>query len=231
MVPLGRLLAFLYRSQYRRFLGLTIRGWLGWIPFWLFVAGVVLRWPIWLWLLFLLLFIAVRVAYMLAARMGYQRFVLDEGYRLPDTAEAQPVNQKIPLRATGIFSLNDREDYVLQHPGEYWRVPLGQHIFMIQHRAGRFLYQVIKPEYVVEVQPGFLLFGAEPHRALALTFLVTWGPQYAEYKLYYVGADNARPPEQKRTVYLTFENEAALHKAWRSLTIPTPEPELEEELE
>ncbi len=217
MVIVSRLFAFMYISRLRRFLGVSWAGWQQFIPLLLFLFTLALGWPLWLALLWLLLFFVTLVGYALVRRLGYQRFLPDDSHRLHSSAPLLPADRRVSLRATGVFSLNDREDYVLQHRAEYWRVPLGKHIFMVQHRAGKFLYQVIAPENVLATQPGLLLFGATPQRALALTFLVTWGPEYAEYKLYYVGADNAPAPTQRRTVYLTFADEDTLQQVWRSL--------------
>lgn len=220
MISLSRFLAFLYVSNFRRFLGFTVSTWLKLLPLGLTTLTLALRWPLWLVALWLLLFVLVFIVYGLASRTGYKRFVAETSMK-PDPALAAPApNEKLALRATGIFSLNDREDYVLEHPAEYWRVPLGQHIFMVRHRPGTFLYQVIKSEFIEKVEPGYLLFGAKPKRALALTFLVTWGPQYAEYKLYYVGTENAQPPNQRRTVYLTFTKEEDWQRMWHSLLTP-----------
>lgn len=217
MAGLSRLLAYLYITRLHHFLGLSWSAWLRLIPFLLFLLGVVMLWPICLILLWLVLAVVLWLVYAVAGRMGYQRFIEDDGYRPDPHAVIPRPEEKVACRATGIFSLHDREDYVLEHPAEYWRVPLGQHIFMVQFRPGRYLYQVIKPEFVQTVTPGFLLFGAQPRRALAVTFYLTWGPQYSEYKLYYVGTDNAPTPEQERTVYLTFKEEAQLQRVWRSL--------------
>lgn len=217
MTNLGRLFAILYITRLRYFLGLSWSTWLRILPFIIFLIGVVLLWPLWFSLLWLLLTVVIWLVYIVAGRMGYQRFIVDEGYRADPDFGQLGTDEKVALRATGIFSLHDREDYVLEHPAEYWHVPLGQHIFMVQYRRGRFLYQVIKPEFIREITPGFLLFGAKPKRALALSFYVTWGPQYSEYELYYVGADNAPQPDQERTVYLTFTNEGEMQRVWRSL--------------
>lgn len=217
MLSLSRIFAFLYITRLRHFLGLSWSAWLRILPFLLFLLGLVMLWPFWLIFFWLALAILFWLLYALAGRMGYQRFIVDESYRRDPNVDPLAANEKVALHATGIFSLHDREDYVLEHPAEYWHVPLGQHIFMVQFRRGSYLYQVIRPEFVQTVTPGLLLFGAQPRRALALTFYVTWGPQYSEYMLYYVGTDNAPVPDQERTVYLTFRDEAQLHQVWQCL--------------
>ena len=217
MLTLSRLFTFLYITRLRQFLGLSWSAWLRILPFLLGLLGLIMLWPLWLTIFWLALALFFWLLYAVAGRMGYQRFMEDETYRRDPSAGPLAAEEKVVLRATGIFSLHDREDYVLEHPAEYWHVPLGQHVFMVQYRRGNYLYQVIKPEFVQQVTPGLLLFGAQPRRALAVTFYVTWGPQYSEYQFYYVGTDNAPQPDQERTVYLTFRDEAQLHRVWCSL--------------
>lgn len=222
MVWLGRLLAFMYISKQRDFLGFALSSWLKFIPLFFFGFGLWFKWPLPVSFTFFLLWFLLQLAYWLAGRLGFKRFIPNPLLKLAENARPVPLNQRISLKATGVFSLNDRDDYILQHPGHYWRAGLGQHIFMIQHRPGQFLYQIIKPDNVGDVRPGFLLFGYQPCPALAVTFWVTWGPEFAEYKLYYVGADNDKPAKQQRTIYLTFEDEATLQQLWRNLTPATP---------
>ena len=217
MVTLSRLFAFMYLSRLRRFLGMSWAGWIRLIPLFLLAISLLFGWPLLLSLLWFLLFIVIWLLYGIVGRLGYKRFVADSRYELaPEAAPLKP-NKRVELRATGVFSLNDREDYVLQHRAEYWRIDLGKHVFMVQHRPGRYLYQIIMPEYIQTIEAGYLLFGSAPKRALALSFLVTWGPEYSQYQLYYIGADNVRTPKQKRTVFLTFGSEEALQQVWRSL--------------
>jgi hypothetical protein len=225
MSLISRLYAFLYWSQRHRLLGLSFRTWLVLLPIILAFAGLLRLWPLpvifgLLGLSFLMALLAI-----VAARSGYKRFVPDGAMALDDEVEAPRNEHRIPLRATGIFSVHNREDYVLARPAEYWRVPLGQHVFMVQETPGRFLYQIINPEAVDSVQPGFLLYGREPQKALALNFLATWGPQFAYQPSYtYVGQEEEQPAVVgvARTVYLTFESDADRHTVWKSLLLDHP---------
>jgi hypothetical protein len=209
----------MYWARRRSLLGLSVSAWLILVPLFIFFAGVLLRWPqpwklVWLGLaLFLVL------AFVLAGRAGYKRFVGDPQLDLDDEFVAPADEQRVPLRATGIFSVREFENYVVEHPAEYWRVPLGQHVVMVQNGPGSFLYQIIEPDHIQEVQPGYLMFGRQPQSALALRFTVSWGPEFAEEPRFY--ELNDPPPRKKateeRTVYFTFDHDADRHAVWRSL--------------
>ena len=221
----SRLYAFLEWSSRHRLLGLSFRSWLLLLPIVLALAGLLRGWPMAVVFGLLVLSALLFVLVVLAARSGYKRFVPDDSMALNDEYEAPRNEHRISLHATGIFSLHNREDYVLARPAEYWRVPLGQHVFMVQETPGRFLYQIINPQDIESVQPGYLLFGREPQKALALNFLATWGPQFAYQPSYtYVGQEEEPPAVVgvARTVYLTFASDADRHAVWKSLLLDHP---------
>jgi hypothetical protein len=157
--------------------------------------------------------------YWKARRDGYVRFMGDAG---PPPADAAllPPNQKVAVRATGVFGVADREDYVLERPAEYWRVPLNEHIIMVQQSPGRFLYQMFHSGTLHEIQPGRLLHGARPRAALAIRITVTWGPDVARYE---AAAENANrnghapEPKNQRWLYLTFDDEASRRQVWQTV--------------
>jgi hypothetical protein len=222
MYLLSRLYGILYWSRQQQLFGLSLRAWFVVLPLVVAFVGLAQDWPLPAVLLLLALAPSVLLLNSFAARAGYKRFVPEEGMALDDEFAAPREEHRIPLRATGVFSVHDREDYVLARPAEYWRVPLGQHVFMVQQYPGRFLYQIINPEHVESVQPGYLLSGRRPQKAIALHFLASWGPQFAyEPSFQYVGDDEEPPPANviPRTVYLTFENDADRHAVWKSLLL------------
>lgn len=222
MSILSRFYAFLYWSSRHRLLGLSFRTWLVILPAILAFAGLLRAWPMAAILGLLLLSALLFALNVYAARSGYKRFVPDDAMALDDEYEAPRNEHRIPLHATGLFSVQDRENYVLARPAEYWRVPLGQHVFMVQELPGRFLYQIINPQDIESVQPGYLLYGREPQKALALNFLATWGPQFAYQPTYtYLGQEEEPPAVVgvARTVYLTFDSDADRHTVWKSLLL------------
>ncbi|MDT8305836.1 MAG: hypothetical protein RRC07_07865 [Anaerolineae bacterium] len=222
MILLGRLYAILYESRQRRLFGVTWRTWLVILPVILAVAGLGRGWPFPLIVALFALTPLLLLLYTVARRAGYKHFVPDTEMALDDTFAAPRNEHRIALHATGIFSLHDREDYVLARPAEYWRVPLGQHVIMVQQTPGRFLYQIIDPENVERIQPGHLFYGRNRQKALALHFLASWGPQFVYEPSYrYVGDDDEPPPSHTipRTVYLTFSSDADRHAVWKSMLL------------
>ena len=216
---LSRIFALLYGMRRHSLLGLALRNWLILLFIALFVVGFELRWPSLLTLGWLALALAVIIAYALASRVGYKRFVTAPDVSLDEEFAAPGPEHRVPLRATGVFSVREYEDYVVERPAEYWRVPLGHHVVMVHQDHGGYLYQIVEPENIRDVQPGYLIFGREPQKALALHFQVSWGPEYArEPRFYEYGeVDADAQPVQERTIYFTFDHDADRHAVWRSL--------------
>lgn len=216
---LSQLYAFMYWSKRHTFLGFALGTWLRLLPVALFLVGLAQGWPLLLNLFWLALALLLFLLYALGRRAGYKRFVSEPQMALDDDFAVPRSEQRVPLRATGIFSVQDREEYVLERPGAYWRVPLGQHVFMVEEGPGRYLYQIINPNHVHVVEPGYLLFGRHPQKALALRFTVSWGPQFATEPVYYYTPE---PEEtelegETRTVFITFDHDADRHAVWKSL--------------
>lgn len=216
---LSQLYAFMYQTQRRRFLGVTLATWLIVLLFALALWSFFLLWPSWITNGVLAVAVILIAGYWVAGRKGYTRFVDDEGMELdPEFASPQD-ESRVPLRATGIFSVRDYERYVLEESAEYWRVPAGHHVIMVENAPGQYLYQIIEPEYIRGVRPGHLLFGRRPQKAIALSFVVSWSPELAREPSYYPGAqeETKQRPNEERTIYFTFESDADRYAVWRSL--------------
>lgn len=213
------LYAFMYWSKRQRLLGAALSTWLVLLPLVLAVAGLVVDWSPTIILALAALAALIRIVYYVAGRAGFKRFIVEPGASLDREFAAPYDEDRVPLQATGVFSVSGREEYLLEHPGKYWRVPLGQHVFMVEQQPGRFLYQIIEPDNVHEVEAGLLAFGREPRKALALHFFATWGPQFAVEPTFYYGTPQTMegPPAEARTIYLTFDHDADRHAVWRSL--------------
>lgn len=216
---LSQLYAFMYWSKRHAFLGFSLGTWLRLLPFTLFLLGLAQGWPLPLNLLLLALFFLLLLLFALGRRAGYKRFIPESHMALDDDFAVPRPEQRVPLRATGLFSVRDREDYVVERPGAYWRVPHGQHVFMVEEGPGRYLYQIINPRHVHLVEPGYLLFGRQPQKALALRFTVTWGPQFATEPVYYYTPEPDEPEAagETRTIFFTFDHDADRHAVWKSL--------------
>ncbi|MCA9932399.1 MAG: hypothetical protein H6662_13095 [Ardenticatenaceae bacterium] len=219
---LGRLYAWTFWMRYRRFLGFSVRTWLILLSLGLifFVAGQ--GWSLIITLLLIALALLLQAAFWASARAGYNKFVPDDSISLPsnEVLEPIPANQKVTVRATGVFSLTGREDFVLlRRPTEYWHVPLGEHILMVEQLPGSYLYQFFNGQTLQTVQNGWFIFGRQPRRALAVTFLVTFGPDYNDPSLlYFVGSGEGAALPKPRTIYLSFDNEADHRAVWHTLT-------------
>ena len=217
---LSQLYAVLYLTRRHSLLGVSLAAWIVILLLVLALWAFMLRWPSWLTPTFLLLALLLIVGYWIAGRRGYTRFVGDSNMVLDDEFAAPQDENRVPLRATGVFSVQDYERYVLEEPAEYWRVPLGHHVFMVQSEPGQFLYQIIEPQNIRGLEPGYLLYGRNPQKALALRFLVSWSPEMSrEPRFYQLGAreETERVPSEERTIYCTFDHDADRYAVWRSL--------------
>jgi hypothetical protein len=217
MAVRGRLYAFLYQTQRRTFLGFSLAGWLKNLPLLLLLIAWLLEGPTPLLLLALALAFLMRLLYAFAERAGFVTFVPDTGMSLAEKVKSPADNRQIEVCATGTFAVHEREAYLLLRPATYWRMPLGEHVIMVEEKPGRFLYQFLRAETVQRLRPGHLLFGTRPQIALAIQFLSAWGPDAATPgKAYFVGGDG-EPAAVKRTVYLTFAHEDERQAVWRNL--------------
>lgn len=217
---LGRVYAFAYHTTQRGLLGIKVSTLLKWASIGLVIAAWVLDWGG--LALGITLFFAVwlRWLYWRAARAGYSKFIADETAVIP-TAQLDPLpaNRRVQLWATGTFCLSDREEYVLLRPAEYWQVPLGEHIVMVQSGQEHFLYQFFNAGTLQEVQRGWLVFGSRPLETLAVTFLGRWGPSSTDYgRAFYVGSnDNSDANLKKNTVYFTFQDGREQDAVWHTI--------------
>jgi hypothetical protein len=167
------------------------------------ILGVALLLGLWvLWL------------YWRARRVGYKRFVVGEtavSASLNTSAvdlTPIPPDQHVPLKASGVFGVADREEQALLKPAEYWQVPLGDHTIMVQPEPGRFLYQFFNADNLQNLQTGWLICGLKPLPVLAVTFLSVWGNYQLSLRELYQGTEDGNRASKQRTIYLHFENEA-----------------------
>jgi hypothetical protein len=118
-----------------------------------------------------------------------------------------PPNQKVPITASGLFSVTGRENRLLHRPANYWYVPLGEHIVMVEEIAGKYLYQFFNPKSLQEIRRGWLLHGSSPILSLEVSFLSKWGPEYTRFgQLYESGQDDESAPKLV-TIYLSSSDE------------------------
>ncbi len=218
-VYLGWAFAIAYRTTRQQFLGYAISSWLKFFAVMLFLAALGLRWGQPAITLTLLLVIWIYFSYWRAARQGYNRFVPDDTAVLPANTSALPPGRRVPLYATGIFAVIDREQAVLLRPAEYWLSGNGEHGIMVNEHSKKYLYQFFRAETLLSVQAGWMIFGRKPLRSLALTFIPTWGPTNADDVVTYMvgGGVNENYKGKGRTIYFAFEDTAVEHQVWQTL--------------
>lgn len=216
---LSRAYALMFALNQRSILGIRLVALVRWLPILVLLWGWLRLWPGPVLVILLLLVIWINYSLWRAKRDNYNRFVPTRGSLL-EAADLEPLppNQKIPLQATGLFSVSGRESVLLLRPADYWRVPLGEHVIMVEEKPGKFLYQFFSAQSLQNVQPGWLLFGPQPIDSLAVTFLARWGPEYTRFgQLYEDGSDAGLPPPKPVTVYLSTPDADARRLIWQTI--------------
>ncbi|HSG14810.1 MAG TPA: hypothetical protein VLE70_00635 [Anaerolineae bacterium] len=214
----GFLYGFLYATVRRTFLFVTIRAWLKNLPLFLALFMLLWRWPMAWPIVMVVLALILRLLYWKAKRDNYMRFVTESDQQPGDDAPAVVDNHKVALRATGVFSVKDWEEFMLGRPADYWRVPMGDHAVMVQYSPGRFLYQFIRLGAIEAIEAGSLFHGRQPQKALAVTFLTSWGPESDDVDfMFYAPSDEDNRSAIRRKMFLAFEDESIRASVWRNL--------------
>jgi hypothetical protein len=214
---LSRMYGLTYRLTRQSFLGLRLSSLARWIPLLGLLIGWIAGWP-WL-VLALIALVAMWINFSLwrAKKDNYLRFVPDRDSIMGSTElAALPPNHKVAVVASGLFCVSDRESRLLNRPANYWYVPLGEHIVMVEETPGKYLYQFFNPGSLQEVSQGWLLHGAVPRRSVAIRFLSGWGPEFAKYGQLYETVTNDRSPSKPVTIYLTAD-EATHELIWQTI--------------
>lgn len=163
--------------------------------------------------------LALNLLFRLARRSGYVTFIPQENAPLPDPITPLKKEERTAVLATGIFSLPDREAYLVQKKSEIWRVGVGDHVLMVERRPNSYLYQFIEPRRILQISAGHLHFGNDSQPAIEVVFHTTWSPKVtAEDIGYYVGSGYASQPLPRHTTYITCHTAEDLHRIWYSLT-------------
>ncbi len=166
----------------------------------------------------LLFFLWVQYSYWHARRAGYFRFVADGNPNLPQ-GDVAPLkkDQRVPLFASGEFSLKNRETVVLFQPAQYWQVPLGDHVVMVEEAPGYYLYQFFNATTLQAVQEGCVLYGPRPQPALSVRFFSIWGPEFDEDTVTLLRGKASKPLQKVRTIYFSFDNTQHERLVWHNL--------------
>lgn len=217
---LGRLFWFTYHTQQRPFLGFLLSSWLKFLALVLFLAAFGGNWGLPLWAATFLLLAWIWLSYWRAGKAGYMRFNPDmTTVAAADNVPELAAGKHVDLYASGLFAVMDREERVLLRPSEYWRAASGEHGVMVQQPNKKFLYQFFRAETLEALQPGWLIFGKEPLRTVAVSFWQTWGPDYDESDSPYVVGEAKvhNDKRQARTIYFTFTDTAVENQVVQKL--------------
>jgi hypothetical protein len=214
---LSRMYAWLFWLSRRAFLGVRLSTLARWLPVVLLLVGWAGRWPAAVMLLLIAAALWINYSLWRARRDNYNRFVPAASAPPDDSLPPLPPNQKVSVQATGLFSVSGRDNNLLLRPGQYWRVPLGEHVIMVEETPGKYLYQFFNARNLQDVRPGWLLFGPHPIETVAVTFLSRWGPEYTRFgQVYEDGGEDNRPPKRV-TVYLSIPDEATRRAVWHTI--------------
>lgn len=215
---IGRVNALAHAAANRRLLGVSLGGWLALLLVLALLGGLLRSWPAWLLLLLLGGLVWMLVSFRAARRANFNHF-LPTADPPPGSGSRPPIPpyERVPLHATGVFSVTGRDADVLSRPGHYWQVPLGDHIVMVEETPGKFAYQFFDARSLQSVRRGLLLIGTTPTSCLALTFLSSWGPDYTKFQQYDDGLPSKTPP-RPRTIYLSFADAETEQTVWHHIT-------------
>lgn len=216
---LGIAYALTFFTSKRTILWIRIERWLKLIVLILLIAAIMYQWGQPIIILISIVLIWLIFSYWRANKTGYSRFVTDSNMALPEgELSTLPANKKITAYATGIFSVQDRDDFLLLYPAQYWQVPLGEHVMMVQIAGQqRYRYQFFNPTTLQRVQKGWLLFGKEPKPTLAITLLSEIGEAFVSQQNRYLFGRDKEIQGVKRTVYLSFADEAEETLVWHNI--------------
>ncbi len=206
---LGQINYWIYVTDFRQWLSTPISWFLKRLPLLGIIIGLLMQGPFVL-SSSLVLFILINFIYWRVSRGGHIKFLAQKetAVSLPDDQlTTLPYNQKVKLRATGPFSLTAEEANLMLRPAEYWQVPLGEHIVMVERMPERYMYQFFNGRNLQKVEEGWLIFGKEPMAAIAITFRTEWGPEFANFEVrHFIQDKQPSPKSPMRTIYFTFIN-------------------------
>lgn len=226
---MARLLVLAYRLRVHLWGAWTL---LRWIATATLAASVIIlaQWllrgrpplPAWHWLVLGLLLavgVGLPVCGAWAARRGYVIFQPESGLAPPAPRSLAP-EDKIQLHAAGRFEVNGKSRLFADLPA-YWRTfGSREHAVMAIVQRSRFLllghlpddqvgmwYIFFRPEDILHIVPGRLIFGSQAGPALRV-----------DYRHTPPGKEGKRPPKPiVATAHLRFADEAARSQVWADL--------------
>lgn len=216
---LSRMYGLAHALSHHAFLGIRLSTPARWLPIVALLIGLIRNWPAAVLIALLVLIVWINYSLWRARRDNYNRFVpLPAALMSADNLEPLAPNAKVPVLATGLFSVSGRSAWLLLSPAHYWRVPLGDHVIMAEETPGKYLYQFFGAASLQDVRHGLLLYGRRPIEALGVSFLAQWGPEYTRFgQAHESGRNDDLPPPKRVTVYLTTDNAETRRAVWHTI--------------
>ncbi len=209
---------FTHWTSSHRFLGLCYSTLLKTALLFLLLVAWIRRWGQPSLLVILAAILIIYLLYAYAKRAGYFRFVPGAAnHTAVHALDPLPHYQRVPVKATGVFSLEHWEKHVLFRPAHYWQAPRGGHGIMVAHEPGRYLYQFFDAPSLISLQRGWILYGRRPSPALAISFHSIWGPELVKEPFRFFGRATEEPPPIQRAIYLSFEDPAQEQVVWLNI--------------
>lgn len=213
----GRVYGFAFYTDLTYWLGLRRSTWLRLTAVGLFVLTLVLRLPLWLIVPTAVIMVALFAMYFVARRSGYVAFEVLHTAVAPEPTTTLRKDEKVPVYATGLFSVMERERYLLQKKADYWHYPLGEHAIMVEEAPGRYLYQFVSASRIIHVKAGYLYLGEAHYPGLEIRYRTDWAPDLVSNSTqFYVGGGVPDDNLPKRTIYLTFQTHEDWQRVWHS---------------
>lgn len=220
MSAIGIVFQFSYRLHRHRWLGWSLARWLGLL---LLATGLwtVFRYRSQLGTIIALgaLFLAYLALMIWTDRQGYVRFhaLADAQSMLHDVAPAPSLapQEKVPLRASGWFTVEGADQYLVDVEADFETTGIREHIVLGRIQPSRFLlfghwpkhevgwwYIFFKPAMIRRMRLGHLYFGSRLRPALQVRYI--------------------SDAEKERLVHFTFDDPSALRRVWDDLLRDVP---------
>jgi hypothetical protein len=216
----GITLQLAYHLRRHFWLGWSLARWLGLLLvvaiIWALLPWQAAPWPAAVPAVLFLIYVLVQTW---ASRQRFVRFKAIPGLDNPhsDRPSPQPlgVQEMVPVRASGWFTVEGQDQYYIDLEADYETVGTREHIVLGRVRPSRFLllgrwpslelgwwYIFFQPGMIRDMCLGHLHFGARPYLALRVIY--------------------APVEETRQTVYLTFADPMALRRVWDDLRLDAP---------
>jgi len=216
---IGFILKIAYRLRRHWWLAWSLARWLGLLLLILAVWSLIRFWPNpWLAIMLAVVFLAYAAVQYWAERRGYVHFEPLPEVETPLSPDPPPglgVEELVPIRASGWFTVEGKDQYYVDVEADFETVGTREHIVLGRVYPSRFLlvgrwprfelgwwYIFFQPAMIRSLTLGHLYAGTQPQLALRVAY--------------------APDAETLQVIYLVFEDRQALRRVWDDLLLDTP---------